>query len=121
MMSNIVEIIEYYDSLKNQIDLRLHEYLELNQDVGQNDKEAALSLAEILIQNVNNILETNVAKLKEDKCELCQLKSDCYLIQRTSLPFEGFVALLVITDWFLNANERLFLEYCLDFINYPHI
>ena len=117
-MSNIVEIIDYYDSVKNRIDLRLHEYLD--QEISQVEREAALSLSELLIQNVNDILKSNVTQLKEEKCDLCQLKSDCYLIQRTSLPFEGFAALLVVTDWFLNANEKLFIEYYLILINHVH-
>ena len=109
-MNNLIEIIDYYDFVKNQIDLRFQEYMDLYPGISQTERMYTQSLGELFNQRVYDILRLNVAQLREENCYFHQLRHDCYFVQATSVPFEGIGALLVLTDWFLDANEKRFFE-----------
>lgn len=109
-----LELIEYYDGLKNEIDLKTQSLVMSASESSEKssiDTENLFKLSDDFNQKLDEILKKNTSSMNKDGANSADnLTCDCVLITKSRTNLKNEIGLLVVSDWFMNSNEKLFIS-----------
>ena len=123
-----LQVIEYYENIKNTIDMKAQTRLMEPSRISSDNKntELILSTAEALTKQCDmnlksciNSINSNLTKSLESETEIENLYStllthDCVFIEdiesKLKIIIRNGIGLLIVSDWYMNANEKRFID-----------
>ncbi len=115
-----INIIEYYENLKNKIDIKTQTQL-VNESLLDKEREELLRISNSFIEKCEETLKKTMNEIDEvaeesdplidqftDKHIPNLFSSHCMLIENSILPLKNSIGLLVVSDWSMNTNEIQF-------------
>lgn len=107
-------LIEYYESLKNEIDLKTQNLVMSANESSEGsscDTEHLFKLNDEFNQECDKILKKNTYSMdKDSENSVDNLTCDCVFISKSHTKLHNEIGLLVVSDWFMNSEEKLFIS-----------
>jgi len=107
-----LELIEYYEAIKNTIDLKTQTLIMMANEPGKASiaPEELLNLNDEFNQKCDQILNKNVNSLNSGGQSMRNLTCDCIFITESYTKLKNEIGLLIISDWFMSENEKAFFH-----------
>lgn len=127
-----LDLINYYDSIKFEIDIIAQKQLSTNEKSSsnlKNEQENLIELNKYLIERVDCLFDSNCIQIDEyfskitnrnendakENVKINALKNYCSFISNACLKKEyknkNQIGLLIITDWYLDQNQLNYIKY----------